>query len=66
VRRLNVNLNEETMKALLYLAHSRDATLTEAVRRAIAVTRLIEAEVAAGGSVQVVDAAGRVREIVLL
>lgn len=55
--RLNVNINEETAAALRELAARRDTSVTEIVRRSVAVYKFVEDEVGAGGkTLQVVDA----------
>jgi predicted transcriptional regulator len=65
--RLNVNLNEETATALKEIARKRDVSVTEAIRRAIAILKFIEDETAAGHRIQIADArSGKVREIVLM
>lgn len=64
--RLNVNLNEETAAALKEIARKRDISITEAIRRAIALLKFIEDETAAGHRIQVTDGHGKVREIVLM
>jgi predicted transcriptional regulator len=67
VTRLNINLSEETAASLRELAEARGISFTEAVRRAIAIYKFVEDEVAAGNQVQSVDTGrGTVRELVLL
>ncbi len=64
--RLSVNLNDEAAVALRGIAKSRKISITEAVRRAIAIYDFVEKELATGGKVQVVDQSGHVRELFLL
>jgi hypothetical protein len=65
--RLNVNLNPETAEALRVVAEARGISLTEAVRRAVAIYKYIEDEIAADRKVLTEDARGRHRrELVLL
>lgn len=46
--RLNINVNDETAKALQELAAKRGTTLTEVVRRAVSVLKFVEDEVVDG------------------
>lgn len=65
--RLNVNMNRETAKALKELAKKDKVSLTEAIRRAIAVYKYVSDEVKKGRVVQTMDADGKNRrEIVLM
>ncbi|WP_405717255.1 ribbon-helix-helix protein, CopG family [Streptomyces sp. NBC_01537] len=64
--RLSVNLNDEAARALKENSDRRGISITEAVRRAIAVYDFIERETAAGNRIQVVDPEGRVRELLLV
>lgn len=55
--RLSVNINDETAAALKELAARRDTSVTEIVRRAVAVYKFVEDEVGQGGkSLQLIDA----------
>lgn len=62
--RLSVNINDETAVALKSLAARRDTSVTEVVRRAVAVYKFMEDEVALGGkSLQLVDDSDKVTNI---
>jgi hypothetical protein len=52
--RLNVNLNEETACALKAISRKRGVTVTETIRRAVAVLKFFEDETRAGRHVEVV------------
>lgn len=65
--RLNVNLNKETAAALKELAAKQNVSLTEAVRRAIAVLKFVEEEQGEGRKIQTMDPDGKnKRELVLM
>jgi hypothetical protein len=64
--RLSVNLNDEAANALRRVSKKRQVSITEAVRRAIAIYDLVEHELDAGSKVQIVDPSGHVRELFLL
>lgn len=65
--RLNVNLNQETADALKAVAAKENISLTEAVRRAIALLKFIEEEQDRGRKIQTMDREGRdKRELVLM
>lgn len=65
--RLSVNMNQETADALRDVARSRGISYTEAVRRAISVYAFVEAEVAAGNTIQVRDPYRReISDLILL
>lgn len=56
--KLNININDETEAALKELAARRGITVTETVRRAVAVYKFIEDEMDAGGKLQVIHEGG--------
>ena len=58
VVKLNININDETEAALKELAARRGITVTETVRRAVAVYKFIEDEMDAGGKLQVIHEGG--------
>ena len=58
VVKLNININDETEAALKELAARRGITVTETVRRAVAVYKFIEDEKDAGGKLQVIHEGG--------
>lgn len=65
--RLNVNLNQETAAALKELAESQNISLTEAVRRAIAISKFVEDEQSRGRKIQTMTPQGKdKRELVLM
>lgn len=64
--RLNVNLNDESAEALRKVAESKGVSVTEAVRRAIALMKFIEDETNKDHKVQIVDKAGSKRELILM
>lgn len=65
--RLNVNMNRETANALKELKNQEGLSLTETVRRAIAVYKYVYDEVKKGRVVQTMDKDGKNRrEIVLM
>lgn len=65
--RLNVNLNAETADALKQLADEKGSSLTEVIRRAIAVYKFIADEARKGNRIQTVDPkTNEVRELVLM
>lgn len=64
--RLNVNLNAETADALKAVAESKGITVTEAVRRSVAVYAFLMEEEKQGRHVQTATRKGKkVRELVL-
>lgn len=65
--RLSVNMNAETAEALKQIADERGLSYTEAVRRAISITKFIEDELEEGRRIQTVDADRKdVRELILM
>lgn len=65
--RLNVNLNQETADALKQVAAKESISLTEAVRRAIALLKFVEEEQSRGRRIQTMDKEGKdKRELVLM
>ena len=65
--RLNVNLNRETADALKEIADKEKISLTEAVRRAIAVLKFVEEEQARGRRIQTMEKDGKdKRELILM
>ncbi|OHV27753.1 MULTISPECIES: ribbon-helix-helix protein, CopG family [Pseudofrankia] len=63
--RLSVNINQESAAALKEITERRGISNTEAIRRAIAIYKLIEEETANGNKIQIKDGK-TVREIVML
>lgn len=65
--RLSVNINDETAQALKELAKRRDTSVTEVVRRAVAVYKFIEDEVGERGkTLQLVDDQSRVTTVAMV
>lgn len=65
--RLSVNMNPETAELLKKFAGDKHLSYTEAIRRAIAIAKYIEDEVAEGRKIQTVDPERKdVRELVLM
>lgn len=65
--RLSVNMNPETAELLKKFASDKHLSYTEAIRRAIAIAKYIEDEVAEGRKIQTVDPDRKdVRELVLM
>lgn len=65
--RLNVNLNKETAAALKKYAAEHDVTLTEAIRRAIAILTYVDEQVTSGRKVLTMDQDDRnKRELVMM
>jgi len=63
--RLSVNLNSEAAEFLDQITERRDISYTEAVRRALALYKLLETETDAGNHLQI-DDGNRVRDLVLI
>jgi hypothetical protein len=63
--RLSVNLNPQTAASLRYWAAQRETTITEVVRRAVAVYDFVERETAAGHRLQV-DQGDTIQHVELL
>ncbi|WP_195849367.1 ribbon-helix-helix protein, CopG family [Arthrobacter sp. AQ5-05] len=65
--RLNVNMNEKTAKELREVAESEGLSITEVVRRAIALYRYVRSETKRGRVISIMDKDGSNRsEIVLM
>jgi hypothetical protein len=63
--RLSININQESAAALKEITERRGISYTEAIRRAIAIYKLIEDEVASGNKIQIKE--GKVvREVVMI
>lgn len=63
--RLTVNINNETRDALREISVRRGISYTEAIRRAVAVYKLIEDETASGSTIQI-DDGDSIRRIILV
>lgn len=65
--RLSVNINDETTAALQELAQRRDTSVTEVVRRAVAVYKFLEDQVAGEDkSLRLVDAGDNAMSVQLI
>ncbi|MEU3341957.1 ribbon-helix-helix protein, CopG family [Streptomyces sp. NPDC006668] len=64
--RLSININDETADALKRLKSAKGISITEAVRRAVALYDLVDRETGKTGKLQIVDDGGHTREILLL
>lgn len=65
--RLSVNINRETAEALKQMAKDRGISVTEAVRRAVAIAKFVEDETGRGHRIQVVgDNGDSARELMVL
>lgn len=65
--RLSVNVALDVADALRVLAKRRGITVTDGVRRAIAIWKLVEDASAEGQQIQIFDpATGKIRELVLI
>ena len=53
--RLSVNISNDTARVLRDLAERNETSVTDIIRRAVSVYKLVEDEVAEGKSVQIVD-----------
>jgi hypothetical protein len=66
VTRLSVNINQDAATALKRHSERRQVSVTETVRRAIAVYDFVEEELAKGNRIQVVEKSGNVRELLFM
>jgi hypothetical protein len=64
--KVTVNLRPEDLETLRAIARRRKITLTEAIRRAIAMERFVEAAIADGGNLLVEQKDKRLRQLVLV
>jgi predicted transcriptional regulator len=53
--RLSVNISNDTARVLRDLAERNETSVTDIIRRAVSVYKLVEDEVAEGKTVQIVD-----------
>lgn len=66
VKRITVSMTRETTAALDELTARRECSITEGIRRAVAVWKFAEDEIAAGNKIAVIGPGGKIREVVLL
>jgi len=64
--RLSVNLSVESAETLKALIRRKGLTITEGVRRAIAVWRFVEDENSKGNQIAVIEHDGSIRKVILL
>lgn len=64
--RLNVIINEDTAGILKEFKTKKGTSMTEVIRRAVALYYLAHQEVTNKGTIQLVSADGTVRELILL
>lgn len=65
--RLNVNLNRETAEVLKEIAEKQGISLTEAIRRSIALLKFVDDERTSSRKIQTMDSDGKnKRELVLM
>jgi len=64
--RLSVNLSVESAETLRALIRRKGLTITEGIRRAIAVWKFVEDESSKGNQLAVIEADGSIRKVVLL
>lgn len=63
--RLTININSETLAAIKAVAEQRGISYTETIRRAVAVYKLVEDELAKGHTIQIKDGKN-LREVILI
>jgi hypothetical protein len=66
VARLSINLSAETADAFKELTGRKGLTLTEGIRRAIAVLQFLEDETSKGNQIAVIEQDGSVQKVILL
>lgn len=67
ITRLSVNINADAARALKSVAARRQISITEAIRRAIAIYKFVEDESARGNTIQVVNSSDKtVRELLMV
>jgi hypothetical protein len=64
--RLSVNLSVESAETLRTLIRRKGLTITEGIRRAIAVWKFVEDENSNGNQLAVIEQDGSIRKVVLL
>ena len=64
--RLSVNLSVESAETLRALIRRKGLTITEGIRRAIAVWKFVEDESSKGNQIAVIEHDGSIRKVVLL
>jgi hypothetical protein len=64
--RLSINLSMETAETLKALVDRKGVTITEGIRRAIAVWRFVEDETSRGNQIAVIEKDESVRKVLIL
>lgn len=64
--RLSINLSIETAETLKALVDRKGVTITEGIRRAIAVWRFVEDETSRGNQIAVIEKDETVRKVLIL
>jgi hypothetical protein len=64
--RLSINLSAESAETLRTLIRRKGLTITEGIRRAIAVWKFVEDENSSGNQLAVIEQDGSIRKVVLL
>jgi len=64
--RLSVNLSVESAETLRALIRRKGLTITEGIRRSIAVWKFVEDETSKGNQIAVIEHDGSIRKVVLL
>jgi hypothetical protein len=64
--RLSINLSFETSEILKALADRKGITITEGIRRAIAIWEFVEGEIARGNQMAVIEKDETVRKVLIL
>lgn len=64
--RLNVNLNDETAAALKTYAEKWQVSITESVRRAVAILNFVDTETSAGSKVRITRPDGQQSQLELM
>ncbi|MCI0634934.1 MAG: ribbon-helix-helix domain-containing protein [Actinobacteria bacterium] len=63
MKKVTVNLSDETIEDLKAVAEKRGITLTEAIRKAIATEKFVQDERDEGAKILIEKPGGRVREV---
>lgn len=64
--RLSINLSVESAETLKALIRRKGFTITEGIRRAIAVWKFVEDETSKGNQIAVIEHDGSIRKVILL
>jgi hypothetical protein len=64
--RINLNISTKTATTLRRLSKQRGTTMTETIRRAVAVLDFLETQLEGGGELQIVEPDGLVRQLAII